>query len=158
MGLDLDSGLGVFKVERSAPKEGYHDIPDIERRVFTRAENKTTFGKAPSSLVTSLDIESAAEAWQSGCLGLSLPKGPALKTKGKGRSAGKLMVDVRLSDDVGTYVCGFQYYISMLEMQKRAGERNVVFLHVPELETVDEARVGVRVVEELIKALVGVLR
>jgi pyroglutamyl-peptidase len=159
LGLDVDSGPGVFKVERSAPKEGYHDIPDIDRRVFTRAENKKTFGKAPTSLITTLDIDAAAEAWRAACSNLTLFKGGTSKAKGKSKNDGRQMVDVRLNDDVGTYVCGFQYYVSMLEMQRRTEGRNVVFLHVPKLETETETevKVGVRVAEELIKALVGVL-
>lgn len=157
MGLDVDSGSGVFKVERSAPKEGYHDVPDIDRKVFTRAENKKTFGKAPASLVTTLDIDAAAEMWRSACSGCILPSSGNAKSKGKGKNDGRQMVDVRLSDDVGTYVCGFQYFVSMLEMQKRTQKRNVVFLHVPRLESEKEVKVGVRVAEEVIKALVGVL-
>lgn len=157
IGLDVDSGPGVFKLERSAPKEGYHDIPDIDRKVFTRAENKKTFGKAPASLVTTLNIDSAAEAWKIACSGLTLLKGGASKVKGKSKNDGSQMVDLRLSDDVGTYVCGFQYYVSMLATQKRTEGRNTVFLHVPKLETEKEVKVGVKVAEELIMALVGVL-
>jgi pyroglutamyl-peptidase len=55
MGLDVDSGPGVFKIERSAPREGYHEFPDIRRKVYTRIENKKDFAKAPASLTTSLD-------------------------------------------------------------------------------------------------------
>lgn len=159
MGLDVDSGPGVFKVERSAPKEGYHDIPDIERRVFTRAENKKTFGKAPAALVTTLDIDTAVDVWQDSCSALSLPKAQSssavVKSRGKGKE--KQMVEVQLSDDVGTYVCGFNYYISLLEMQRKCGKRDVVFFHVPKLDGEEELQVGVRITEELIKALVGVL-
>ena len=161
MGLDVDSGPGVFRVERSAPKEGYHDIPDVDRKVFTRGENKKTFGKSPASLVTTLDIDTAFGVWQDACAGLSLSKATApagfSKAKGKSKSDGKQSVEVRRSDDVGTYVCGFQYYTSMLEMQKTTRKRSVVFFHVPRLETEDKVNVGVRVAEELIKALVGAL-
>lgn len=160
MGLDVDSGPGVFKVERSAAKEGYHDIPDIERRVFTRAENKKTFAKSSASLLTSLDVDAAIDAWQSACSSLTLtkpsPSGGNAKKGGKGQE--KQRVDVRLTDDVGTYVCGFNYYVSMLEMQRASGKRNVVFFHVPNLATQDDIAVGIQVTEELIKSLVGVLR
>lgn len=157
MGLDVESGPGVFKVERSARKEGYHDIPDIVRKVFTRAENKKAFGKALTSLGTTIDIDAVAEAWQAACSSLSLPIASGVKLKGKGKTEGKQPIDVRMSDDVGTYVCGFQYYVSMLEMQKQTGKRNAVFFHVPKLERKEEVEVGVRVAEELIRALVGVL-
>jgi pyroglutamyl-peptidase len=157
MGLDVGSDPGVFKLERSAPKEGYHDIPDIDRKVFTRAENKKMFAKAPASLVTTLDVESAAEIWKAACSSLNLPSAMTQwKEKGVTVFKNKQVVDVRLSDDVGTYVCGFQYYASMLEAGKRTGKRDVVFLHMPKLETKDEERLGIRVVTELIKALVAV--
>lgn len=156
MGLDVDSGPGVFKVERSAPKEGYHDIPDMDRKVFTRVENKKIFGKAPACLATSLNIESAAESWQAACSSITLPASVAAsKSKGKSKGGTKQPVDVRLSDDVGTYVCGFQYYSSLLQMQKNTGSRDLVFFHVPKLEGEEEIRVGIRVTEELLKALVA---
>lgn len=159
MGLDVDSGPGVFKIERSAPKEGYHDIPDIDRKVFTRAENKKVFGKAPASLITTLDVDAATEVWQHACsaLMLSKPTGDS-KVKGKGKTANVQPVTTQVSDDVGTYVCGFQYYVSMLETQKRTGGRNVVFFHVPKLEGKEQVEVGVRVTEELIRALVGTIQ
>lgn len=75
-----------------------------------------------------------------------------MKGKGKVRQA----VDVRLSDDMGSYVCGFNYFISLLKMQNRTGGRDVVFFQVPQLETEEEICTGVRVTEELIKALVAV--
>lgn len=160
MGLDVDNGPGVFKIEKSAPKEGYHDIPDVERKVFTRAENKKVLGKAPASLGTSLDIDSAVGKWQDACSSFSMPNlqvsGWHPKTKGKGKET--QLVEVRLSDDVGTYVCGFNYYISMLEMQNRTGKRNVIFFHVPKLEKEPEVDIGVKVTQELIKALVAVLK
>ncbi|KAH8723351.1 hypothetical protein GQ44DRAFT_620318, partial [Phaeosphaeriaceae sp. PMI808] len=159
VGLDVDSGPGVFKIEKSALREGYHDIPDVDRKVFTRAENKKVFGKSPSSLITTLNIDSAASVWQDACSSLTLPIAPtpngSSKEKGKGQSRDNQVVDVRLNDDVGTYVCGFQYYVSMLKMQKRKGTRGVIFFHVPRLETEEEVKVGVRVTEELIKALSG---
>lgn len=159
MGLDVESSAGVFKVERSALKEGYHDIPDIDRKVFTRAENKKTFGKAPASLVTSLDIDTAVEAWVAACSSLVMPKGlGASKAKHKGKNDSKQPIEVRMSDDVGTYVCGFQYYSSMLQTEKMTGRRDVVFLHLPRLESTEELEIGKRVAEELVKALVDVRR
>jgi pyroglutamyl-peptidase len=155
IGLDADSEPGVFKLERSAPKEGYHDIPDIDRKVFTRAENKKTFGKAHTFLQTTLDVDAAVGMWQDACASSSLSRLDAGSKKGKSKD--RQVVDVRLSDDVGTYVCGFQYYVSMLEAQKKGGRRDVVFLHVPMLKGEGNVAVGIKVVEELIKALVGSL-
>ncbi|KAH7082840.1 hypothetical protein BKA63DRAFT_138725 [Paraphoma chrysanthemicola] len=161
IGLDVESAPGTFNVERSAPKEGYHDIPDEERKVFTRLDNRNTFGKASESLVTTLDIDAATELWQQSCssLVLSTSAGPphlGSRLKGKGKLQRGRPVVVQTSDDVGTYICGFQYYTTMLEMQKRTKKRDVVFLHVPQLEGEAQITIGVRVTEELIKALAAV--
>ena len=122
------STAGVFEIERSALRHGCHDIPDIEKRVFTRADNKRTFAKASSSLATTINIDTAAEMWREACSSIGLRK-----TKGKEKS--RQAVDLRLSDDVSSYVCGINYYNSLLEMQKRTGRRDVVFFHVLSLET-----------------------
>jgi pyroglutamyl-peptidase len=157
MGLDVDSDPGVFKLERSALRDGYHDIPDIDRRVFTRAENKKVFGRGQDSLATTLDIDTVVESYRGACSSLHLP-GASARSKSKSKSKDQQLIDVRLSDDVGTYVCGFQYYVSMLEAQQKIGKKSVVFLHVPKLDYEGDIRVGVTVVEGLIKALVSVLQ
>lgn len=160
IGLDLDSKPGVFRVERSAPKEGYHDIPDTNRKVFTRAENKKIFGKSSTSLITSLDIDTAVKTWQAACSSITVsPADKSAHVQGSklGSKNKKQRVSVQVGDDVGTYVCGFQYYSSMLEMQKQSGKRPVVFLHVPKLDTNEQVQIGVEVTQELIRALVSVL-
>jgi hypothetical protein len=157
MGLAVDRDY--FAVEQSALREGYHDIPDIDRKVITRAENKKLFGKAPASLATLLDLESAVAAWQSACARLSFPSVGEGSFKGKGAGKGKQekrKVDVRLSDDVGTYVCGLIYFSSLVEMQKRNGTKDVVFFHVPQLNGQGEVDVGIEVTKELVVALVDV--
>lgn len=45
----------------------------------------------------------------------------------------KQAVDVRLSDDPTSYTCGYQYYMSMLQAEKKTGKRDVVHLSVPRL-------------------------
>lgn len=155
MGLAVDRDY--FAVEQSAPREGYHDIPDIDRKVITRVENKKLFGKAPSELNTSLDLESAVPAWQAACARISFPTKGEGQGKGGGKSKQeKIRVDVRLSDDVGTYVCGLIYFSSLVEMQKQTGSRDVVFFHVPQLNGKSEIDVGIEVTKELVVALVDV--
>lgn len=156
MGLELDSRRGVFKVERSAPREGYHEFPDIRRKVFTRAENKKAFAKSPASLSTTLDIDAADEMWQASCASITLAKAASKNAKSN-KSSDMQNVLVQLSDNVGTYVCGFCYYIALLHMQSLTGRRHAVFLHVPPLETEADILVGVRVTQEVVRALVRVL-
>jgi pyrrolidone-carboxylate peptidase len=180
--MGLAHGRTWFAVEKGAEREGYHEVPDMGRRVFTRAESKKMYGKELARLESSLDLESAVEAWKEDVKGVKLAlgyapgaapgKGGETKAKGKkskgkqkqestGNSSTKMkgdseQVDVRLSDDVGNYVCGFQYYVSLLEMQKSSGRRNSVFFHVPYLDSEEEVAVGIRVAEGLIRTLVGV--
>ncbi|KAK8044566.1 hypothetical protein PG993_004590 [Apiospora rasikravindrae] len=167
MGLAVERDY--FAVEQGALKEGYHEIPDIARRVFTRAENKTRFGKSTASLVTDLPLEEVVDSWKDSVAQarLRLPSSStssfsgAAKAQGSGKKGAKgskekeeqKEVDVRLSDDVGTYVCGFIYYLSLLEMEKKGKKRNTVFFHVPPLGTEDEVQVGLKVTESLIQAL-----
>jgi len=165
MGLAMERDY--FAVETSAPKEGYHEIPDVARRVFTRAENKARFGKSAASLVTDLSLEQIVESWADSVtqarLRLPSPASSSVapgKAQGngkkgtKGNKEGLKEVDVRLSDDVGTYVCGFIYYLSLLEMEKRGKKKNTVFFHVPPLGTDEEVQIGLKVTEALIQSLV----
>lgn len=163
MGLAVERDY--FAVEQTAPKEGYHEIPDIARRVFTRAENKARFGKSAASLATELPLEQVVESWQDSVAQarLKLPSSSSALGTGKAPTGGKKgtkgikdeqkHVEVRLSDDVGTYVCGFIYYLSLLEMEKKGKKRNSVFFHVPPLGTEVEVNTGVKVTEYLVQAL-----
>ncbi|ORY14011.1 hypothetical protein BCR34DRAFT_623511 [Clohesyomyces aquaticus] len=161
--IGLANDRDYFAVETSAQKEGYHDIPDVDRKVFTRAENKKVFGKAAGELKSTLDLEAAVGIWKDRVRDFRLVGkddnggvyGVRGKGKGKGAAQGRL-VNVRLSDDVGNFVCGFVFYLGLLEMQRSKGRGDAVFLHVPMLEGDEEIGVGVKVVQELIKALVEV--
>ncbi|KAJ4384958.1 hypothetical protein N0V86_000563 [Didymella sp. IMI 355093] len=151
-------GPGVFKIERSAPREGYHEFPDIRRRVFTRVENKKEFAKAPASLATSLHVDAAEEIWRPACAPITLATSKVSQQSAKkGIRSEKQNVHVQLSDDVGTYVCGFCYYTALLHLQSHTGKRHAVFLHVPPLETEADMLVGVRVVGEVVRAMVHVM-
>lgn len=166
MGLAVERDY--FAVEQSAPKEGYHEIPDIARRVFTRAENKARFGKSADSLATDIPLEQVVESWKDAVAQarLRLPSSSDASGTGKTQTSGKKGtrgtkeepkdVDFRLSNDVGTYVCGFIYYLSLLEMEKKGKKRNTVFFHVPPLGTKDEVNIGVKVTEHLVQALADI--
>lgn len=158
MGLDVDSGPGVFKIERSAPREGYHDFPDIRRKVFTRIENRKEFAKAPASLTTSLDVGAAEEIWRADCAPITLATSKVSQQNAKkGARPAKQNVLVQLSDNIGTYVCGFCYYVALIHLQSHTGKRHAIFLHVPPLETEADILAGVRVTEEVVRALVHVM-
>jgi pyrrolidone-carboxylate peptidase len=104
--MGLDEGRTFYGIERSASRDGYHQNLDIDRKVFTKAETKKVWGGFPATLTTTLDLDDVLVRWQSG-----------VKKKD---------VDVRVSDDVGDFVCGFIYYASLAAMGD--GRRDVVFL------------------------------
>ena len=135
MGLDVNSDRGIFKVERSAPREGYHEFPDIRRKVFTRMENKTAFAKSPAALSRTLDIDAAAEVWSAGCASITLAtQRGSQRTAQKGKKSEMRNALVQLSDDVETYVCGFCYYVALFHLQTHTEKRHAIFFHVPPLE------------------------
>jgi len=100
--------------------------------VFTKAESEKTWGKSPERLETALDFDDVVDRWK----------------KGGGKA------DVRGSDDVGNFNCGFIYYLSLEHFWKREdGERKVLFLHVPYLKGEKELEKGKEVTVGLIKAI-----
>lgn len=153
----LHIGLAVerdyFAVEQSAYRDGYHEYPDMERKVISKLDVKKIWGKkSAENLSSSFDLESVVEVWKRNL-------GSRSDNKARGKRDVKLsqqqLPDVRFSDDVGAWVCGLVYYSSLVEFSKSSGgQRNVVFLHVPPLSGDSELEMGKEVVLCLIMALV----
>lgn len=118
---------------------------DIDGKVFTSVEEEQIWGGEPAVLSTQIDLEGVVDKWQNRTAGIVWPssgrasgatkQGPAkvdvkLREKvweveaGEGgmgtRDGGD---DVRWSDNVGTYLCAFIYYTSMVEMERVVGKR-----------------------------------
>ena len=145
MGLAADRDY--FAIEKGAERDGYHEIPDEKRKVFTRAETKKVWGKSPARLDTTLDVEDILQKWKESVAANNI------KTKGKEKMN---TVDIRTSDDVGNYVCGFVYYASLEWFWRKygpQGERRVLFFHVPKMEGIVEQ--GRDVTVALIKGVIG---
>jgi pyroglutamyl-peptidase len=143
IGLDVESSC--FHIERGAMREGYHTYPTEDRKVFTKAENKKLWGKSPERLEGEFDLDTALEVWRREVCG-----------GGKGKGKAKLGMreeELRVTDEVGSYICGFVYYFSLERFWKEKKTRKVVFLHVPMLGA-QEVEKGVIVVVGLVKALV----
>jgi pyroglutamyl-peptidase len=124
-----------FAIEKGADRDGYHQIPDVSRKVFTKAETKRLWPKSPERIDSSFDINDVFPKWQA--------------------NAAKTSSDIRRSDDVGHYVCGFIYYLSLEHFWQKSPEENrpVLFLHVPPLPNPEDVRKGVDVTVGLIQAL-----
>jgi pyrrolidone-carboxylate peptidase len=146
MGLAADRDY--FAIEKGAESGGYNEYPDEARKVFTRAETKKVWGKSPSRLDSTIDVEDVLVKWRAN---LSSSDSKINKTN---KSAG---IDLRTSDDVGYYVCGFVYYTTLEWFWKTNGAqglRRVLFLHVPKLEGTKDFEKGKDVAIALIKAVI----
>lgn len=154
--IGVDVERAYFSVERSASRDGYHEYPDLDKRTVTKAETQKIWGKKSAErLETSLDLDGVVDVWHSN-LKVQVKKG---KVQRRGTAAAKIqnvLPDVRATDDVGNYVCGFLYYTSLAELLRRSsggGKRSAVFLHVPMLSGDEEIAMGVATVSALIQAL-----
>ncbi|KAL9617039.1 MAG: hypothetical protein Q9160_008156 [Pyrenula sp. 1 TL-2023] len=153
--LGLDTGRDYFALEASAPRDGYHQVPDTTRKVFTKAEAKSLWGKLDEHLTTTVDREDVLQRMQASFARSHGTKKASAKKGGK--KDGKVVTenDVRLSDDVGTYICGFIYYTSLAWfVQNSANRRPVVFFHVPTLPTGEDLDEATKITTVLIEALV----
>ncbi|RYP87383.1 hypothetical protein DL770_004795 [Monosporascus sp. CRB-9-2] len=160
---------------------GYQNSPDVDGEVFTVAEQEAAWANEPLSLETDLDLIRVVELWSNRTSHIAFPplsdgdtQDPATAETEPWRSArvgGPVEVrlendfdyasapedpatdDVRWSDAVGFYLCGFIYYTGLVEKGK-TGARDVVFMHVPYMDTEDQYATGVEVTIELINSLV----
>jgi pyroglutamyl-peptidase len=133
VGLAYDRSY--FAIEQGADRDGYHQIPDVSRKVFTKGETKKLWPKSPERLDSSLDMDEIFRKWQA--------------------NVGKTVADIRISDDVGHYVCGFIYYLSLEHFWKKGeeGDLPVLFMHVPPLPKPEDVKNGVDIAVGLIRAI-----
>lgn len=175
-------GQQYYSVEQSAGRDGYHEVPDLDRRTLAKGEGIKIWGrKSRERLVTSVDLEAVVKNWREGVSAAVHvdQDGKNKKTSrgGKEVAAGQgqqILPEVRHTDDVGSYVCGMVYYTALAELRRVAEERaaeaskakttgeedangsvegSAVFLHVPLLLGEEQLEVGYGVVVALIRAL-----
>ncbi|RYP59124.1 hypothetical protein DL769_008672 [Monosporascus sp. CRB-8-3] len=160
---------------------GYQTTPDVDGEVFSVAEQEAAWAGEPLSLETDLDLIRVVELWKNKTSHITFPpfgnddaQDPGTvvtKPWRRARAGGPVEVklkndfdyasaledavtdDVRWSDAVGFYLCGFIYYTGLVERSKTVA-RDVVFMHVPYLNTEDQYATGVEVTIELINSLV----
>lgn len=140
-----------FHIEKGADREGYHQVPDEKRRVVTKAQNKSMFGKAPARLDSGFDLEEALGVWKR-VAGVSEKVWKDNRMRGVD-GVRKNLEDLRVTDGVGSYICGFVYYNALRWYWERTDRHRVIFLHMPMLEGQAQVSQGVDVVLRLVKAL-----
>lgn len=140
--IGLAAGRRYFAIEEGSSRDIYDQIPDVDGERFT----DDTFAKFPVNLNTSFDTSDVLNRWQEH-LGIPISNGDVNSAK---------FPDVRISQNAGNFLCGFIYYNSLAHyFSIKEDERPVVFLHVPDLSTIEEKlHEGIQVTVALIKALV----
>lgn len=144
--IGLAAGRAFFAIEKSSAKHGYDRNADVDGRRWTARESDHAWRGAPERLETGLLFEAVWARWREACEGLV---------------KGQDVVEVRPSDDVGSYLCGFIYYNSLAwfwerEKEEEGGvERPVLFLHVPACPEERDVERGTEITVELIKAMVA---
>lgn len=169
--MGLDATRKIFAIERSAAREGYHEALDVDGKVFSKARSRELWGKEAERLVCALDLDKVGEKWverfrrgEKMVKSSRVGRGKAAAGGGASGASGADAtdgLDLRVTDNVGTYICGFVYFLSLVEMGKREagrGKRDVLFCHVPWMEKSEDIEKGVRIVLALIEAMVDVWR
>lgn len=182
--IGLAAGRAFFAIEKSSAKHGYDRNADVDGRRWTARESDHAWRGAPERLETGLLFEGVWARWREACEGLEGVVGPGASARdvrrgrgygtggegmegvpsaagGGGLAKGQDVVEVRPSDDVGSYLCGFIYYNSLAwfwerEKEEEGGvERPVLFLHVPACPEERDVERGTEITVELIKAMVA---
>ena len=182
--VGLAGGRKYFALEKTAPRDGYTHA-DVDGRVW----DEETSGAVPGQRLPTDPSEPSDPA------STKTPKTPArdewperletsleystLASKAI-KKCHDLPIELRESDDVGSYLCGFIYYATMgwyrrrhsrsplaasnvKLLQPKGGETDVqsvqtggpaMFLHVPPCPTSEDVENGTRVVLAVIEAMV----
>jgi len=137
--IGLAPGRKFFTLEKQAMCGPYSGLKDVDGQVLPDVDAEKLFGPdCPKSLNPTIDCEDVWKRW-----GMEV----------KDRSA-----DLRTGTDtsVGLYLCGFIYFLSLNWFwMRKAAERPVLFLHVPDLPTQRHLDQGLEVGIGLIRAMVA---
>jgi pyroglutamyl-peptidase len=136
--MGLAAERSFFTMERQAPRGPYDKYKDVDGDTFPDSEAQRLFGGCPKSLQPTIDCDDVWKRWRQ-----------AVKDESADIRTGS-------SSSVGNYLCGFVYYLSLSWFWKRkAEERPVLFLHVPDLPTAARVSQGREIAIELIRAMVA---
>jgi len=133
--IGLAAARKYYTLERQSVRDGYLQ-KDVDDAYFSKHDAARLFSECPAVLKPTFDC---ADVWR----------------RWRGNVSDDVGTHIRLSDDPGSYLCGFLYYLSMSWFWKQSKEeRPVVFLHVPDLPTENDIEQGRQVAIGLIRALV----
>jgi pyroglutamyl-peptidase len=109
----------------------------VDGDTFSKKQTQELWQDCPDQLKPTFDCEDVWRRWRSN-MATTSPD-----------------ADIRPSDDPGNFLCGFIYYFSMAWFwKKKATERPVMFLHVPDCPKPEDVAQGRDVALGLIRALV----
>lgn len=173
--MGVAAGRTYFAVEQTSEKNVYSFATDIDGQVFEDYEGDVIWSDQPEKLSTDLDLNAVVADWQNRTKDITWPEdlgdsfmavqhsvAPASSVDVALKQDVLLMEadDVRWSDAVGNYLCGFIYYAGMVQMSRtsEAKKRDTAFMHVPMLESEEELEMGVDIAVELVQSLVQTWR
>jgi pyroglutamyl-peptidase len=176
--IGVAEGRKYFAVEQTSQKGVYGGGSDFYGERWGDDEEQRLWGDQPVVLSTDLDLPAVVSDWKARTANVTWP--PSLSSSSflskvampstpvdvalggdvldvLEEQNGLASDEVRWSDAVGSYLCGFIYYADMVESSRngKAKRRDVSFMHVPMLQSEEELSVGVEVTVELVQALVG---
>lgn len=135
--IGLAARRTFFTLERQSYREPYWKERDVDGEVFSKKQTQDLWPDCPDILKSTFDCEDVWRRWRSNMSSTS-PE-----------------ADIRPSNDPGNFLCGFIYYFSMAWFwKKKAEERPVMFLHVPDCPKPADVAQGRDVAIGLIRALV----
>ncbi|KAF2399877.1 peptidase C15, pyroglutamyl peptidase I-like protein [Trichodelitschia bisporula] len=135
--MGLAAGRTCWAIETNALRDGF-DGRDVYGEQWSDADMTALIGTdAPEKLTPTFDCQDVCKRWQAEVRGAGLAD----------------RIDAQISDDVGTYLCAFVYYLSLHHFWKAGGERPVVFFHVPR-QAGEDVEAGVGATVGLIRSLV----
>lgn len=179
--IGVAEGRTYFAVEQTSRKNVYGNSRDVEGQRWTNAQGDAYWAGEADVLSTELDLHKVVEEWQERTAGIVWPEGSAVGRMGTRDEHVEVKLgdnvldavteetsasdidddgDVRWSDNVGTYLCAFIYYTSLVEMSRgtEGGRRDTAFMHVPMLTEEAELQMGVDITLELVQSLVETWR
>ena len=148
--VGLYSGRKFYSIDLSAPFEkfGHKDIngqiglPVVPSPPLLKSSGVFKVGTA-YRIQTLLDHSQIVKTWQKTVNSLNL-------SELDGEDGHQVIKEVRGTDDVGDFLCGYTYLHSLLRMKSR----RVLFCHIPDCPTEKDLDVGMVIIECLIKSMV----